>query len=48
MEKIDFVINDDINLIKLFVFRVLVIYFVFILGMIELYLLLVGVIEWYL
>lgn len=48
MEKIDFVINDDINLIKLFIFRVLVIYFVFILGMIELYLLLVGVIEWYL
>lgn len=48
MEKIDFVINDDISLIKLFIFRVLVIYFVFILGMIELYLLLVGVIEWYL
>lgn len=48
MEKIDFVINDDINLIKLFIFRVLVIYFVFILGMIELYLLLIGVIEWYL
>lgn len=48
MEKIDFVINDDINLIKLFIFRVLVIYFVFILRMIELYLLLVGVIEWYL
>lgn len=48
MEKIDFVINDDMNLIKLFIFRVLVIYFVFILGMIELYLLLVGVIEWYL